>query len=97
MAARLRVSERSAMRASAMPSVSKPERSSTNKAVRQQLKLESRKWILRKRLPHYHIEYHHQDEANGKANGAKVRVLTTGGFRYEFFYHHIEHGACCKS
>jgi GAF domain-containing protein len=23
-------------------------------------------------LPHHHIEYHHQDEANGKADGAEI-------------------------
>ena len=48
------------------------------------------------RLSHYHIEYHHQDEANGKADGAEVGVLTAGGLRDEFLDHDVEHGACGK-
>ena len=49
------------------------------------------------KLPHYHIEHHHQDEADGKANGAEIRVLTTGGFGDEFLNHDIEHGSSGKS
>ena len=45
-------------------------------------------------LTHYHIEYHHQDEADGKADGAEIRVMTAGGFRDEFLDHDIEHGSC---
>ena len=48
------------------------------------------------KLPHHHIEYHHQDEANGKADGAEVRVLALRGFWDEFLDNHIEHGASSK-
>ena len=38
-------------------------------------------------LPHYHIEHHHQDKANGKADGAEIRVLAVGSFWDEFLDH----------
>lgn len=48
-------------------------------------------------LSHHHIEYHHEDKTNSKADGAEIRVLTAGGFWDEFLYNHIEHGSCGKS
>ncbi len=39
-------------------------------------------------LTNHHIEYHHQNEANG----AEVGVLTAG----EFLNHDVEHGSCGK-
>ena len=47
-------------------------------------------------LSHDYIEYHHQDEADGKADGAEIGVLTTGGFGNQFLDHDVEHGACGK-
>ena len=43
--------------------------------------------------PHDDVEHHHQDKANGKADGAEVAVLTGRGFRYQFLHHDIQHGA----
>ena len=52
--------------------------------------------FFRINLPHYHVEHHHQDEANGKADGAEIRVLTAGGFGDEFLDYNVEHGSCGK-
>ena len=54
-------------------------------------------WELKVKLSHYHIEHHHQDETDGKADGAEVRVLALRGFWDEFFDDDIEHGTCSKS
>ena len=45
---------------------------------------------------HYHIKHHHQDETDGKADGAEIGVLTAGGFGYQLLNHDIEHGSCGK-
>ena len=47
-------------------------------------------------LSHHDIEYHHQYETDGKADGAEVGMLAAGGFGNEFFYYNVEHSACCK-
>ena len=44
-------------------------------------------------LTHYHIKYHHQDEADGKTDGAEVRVLTAGGFGDELLDYDVEHSS----
>ncbi len=48
-------------------------------------------------LTHYHIKHHHQYEANGKADGAEIGVLTAGGFWDQFLDHDVEHGSRGKS
>lgn len=47
-------------------------------------------------LTHHYVEHHHQHKANGKTNGAEVRVLALAGFGNEFLYYDIEHGSCGK-
>ena len=32
------------------------------------------------KLTKYYIEQHHEDEADGKTDGAEIAVVTTGGF-----------------
>ncbi len=44
-------------------------------------------------LSHHHVEHHHKHEADGKADGAEIRVLAARGLGNEFFYHHIKHGS----
>ena len=38
-------------------------------------------------LTHYYVKYHHQDEADGKADGAEIGVLTVRGFGDQFLDH----------
>ena len=53
--------------------------------------------VAGKSLSHHHVKYHHQDEADGETDGAKIGVLALAGFRDELFYHDVEHGARCKT
>ena len=53
-------------------------------------------FFVRIHSSHHYIEYHHQDETDGEADGAEVRVLTAGGFGNEFFDNDIEHRSCSK-
>ena len=44
-------------------------------------------------LTHYYVKYHHQDEADGKADGAEIGMLTVRGFGNQFLDHDVEHGS----
>lgn len=48
----------------------------------------------KEQLPQNHVEYHHEDKADGEADGAEVGVLTTGGFGNELLDNYVEHGSC---
>ena len=48
------------------------------------------------KLSHHHIEYHHQDKADGETDGAEIGVFALAGFWNEFLDDDIEHGACGK-
>lgn len=43
-------------------------------------------------LTQYHVEYHHEYEANGKPDGRQVAVYSLRGFGDQFLYDHVEHG-----
>ena len=48
-------------------------------------------------LSHYHIQQHHQCEANSEKDGTEIGMLTIAGFRYEFLYNNVKHSSCGKS
>ena len=54
------------------------------------------KKITNKELSHHHVEYHHQDKADGKSDGAEITVLTAGGLGDKFLDNYIEHSTSCK-
>ena len=47
-------------------------------------------------LSHYHIQQHHQCEANSEKDGTEIGMLTIAGLGNQFLYNYVKHGSGSK-